>query len=161
MLAGPPTAREGCLRRGAAVTSVGRQCCSTAICPATVRTRQLRATTPRRPVSAHATTVFNVAQVDGSPNRPASPPVPLYLTPAFGQFVAATSTRFLPGDTDCYLPRLDRIRIRYWEFARHADRSTPRRRPSVRRRGNREERPERLQGSAHIDSRVSDGGTSP
>ncbi|KAB0677550.1 ArdC family protein [Aureimonas leprariae] len=62
---------------------------------------------------ARASTVFNIAQVDGfTPNDPAPPPAELDPTPRFDSFVAATGAAVcFDSDHAAYLPSADLIRM--------------------------------------------------
>lgn len=60
---------------------------------------------------ARASTVFNAAQVDGTPEPPALPAIPIGPIPAFNRFVAATSAVIRTGASACYLPARDEIRL--------------------------------------------------
>jgi len=60
---------------------------------------------------ARASTVFNAAQVDGAPEPPALPAIPIGPIPVFDRFVAATSAVIRTGALACYLPTHDEIRL--------------------------------------------------
>lgn len=58
-----------------------------------------------------ASTVFNAAQVDGAPEPPALPVIPIGPIPVFDRFVAATSAVIRTCALACYLPTHDEIRL--------------------------------------------------